>query len=212
MIPFSRPEEDDRIMAACDEMFASFPAARLEGLALATRLKGLMDVLSGTPAWAIEKACLTIRRHGYEVVDRDRKRLEQTWPPSDPQVYAAVVRAAEQRGSALASAKALLAAPVEPPAPERPTKDIADVLADFQAKTAESRLAQESEESKRRDEYSARVRKRNLEDRRAEYLAAGLEPPAVVNGVITSLPMMLKMGWMIEGPARDRVLVGPKGD
>lgn len=66
------------------------------------------------------------------------------------------------------------------------------------------------EETARRDAAAVRSRERNLIERRRDYVENGLVPPESQHGIITSLPMMLKLGWTIgKDSDGNAVLVAP---
>lgn len=114
LAPYLRPNQDDEIALAITEMLSGFRGARETAADAVGRIAALMDLLSPFPAWAIQRACSWIHSHGYEVEDRDGKRVERHWPPADAEIAAEVERAVKMRREALASARALLEAPVAP--------------------------------------------------------------------------------------------------
>ncbi len=207
LAPFRRPQEDERVQTAIDGLFASYSSVRLSGEAYLARIHSFVMTLEDMPAWAIEQACVTIRKRGYEVIEGDKRRIEQGWAPSEAQLHAAVESVVSQRRNALVSAKALLAAPVEPKAPEPSGPSVEASLAEFKQATGEDAL--DDAEAKRRKLILEKKRAEDLRQRTREYAAAGLMPPVPVNGVISSLPMMLKYGWTIQGSVGQRVLVEP---
>lgn len=208
--PYARPAEDDRVAEAVSAMFDSFTSMRQKGAAAVARVDGAMKVLEPLPAWAIEEGCLTIRRYGYEKQDPDtgKVRLEQTWPPGDSEIFAAVDRVAKVRRQALEKARELLAAPApEKPAaaPARPSRPVDEVLAEYHREVGyhEAEAMQEEASARR----TAAAAKAADAERLREYERAGLVPPEAKGGVLTSLPMMLKAGWRIEEVGARRVLV-----
>lgn len=126
--PYPRPSEDDRVALAIADMFGGFRSMREQGEDVLGRVQSAMRALSRFPVWAIERGCLSIQQDGYEVEDRDGKRVERHWPPSDPEISQAVERIVEMRRKALISAENLLSAPVEPPPPPRPTKSEVEAI------------------------------------------------------------------------------------
>lgn len=114
LTPYLRPQQDDEIALAITEMLSGFRGAREASADAVGRIAALMNVLAPFPAWAIQRSCAWIRSHGYEVEDRDGKRTERHWPPADAEVVAEVERTVRLRQEALASARALLEAPVAP--------------------------------------------------------------------------------------------------
>lgn len=98
-------------------MFSGFRAMRQTGEDVASVVEVTRRVLAEFPAWAIAKACLLIARNQAVV---DGKHLDRRYTPNDTEIYAVVSSLVKMRREALTSAKALLSAPVEPPAPQRP--------------------------------------------------------------------------------------------
>jgi len=114
LAPYAGGADSDRVAAALAAMFDGFRSMRERGENAMGRLDTAMRVLKNFPAWAIEEACASIQRDGYQVHDRERvSRTERHWPPSDPEIADAVRLAVKMRDAALASATALLAASVE---------------------------------------------------------------------------------------------------
>lgn len=206
LAPFN--DEGDRVAAAIAELFDSFKSMRDQGENALARIKSTMETLSDFPAWAIEEACGSIRKRGYEVTDADGKqRLEQTWAPSEAQLHTAVDNVIARRRTALVQAKLLRDAEVEPPPEAKPGPSVEETLANF--RTATGKDVQDDAEAVRRQATLKRMREDGLRDRTLEYAQAGLLPPVPINGVIASLPMMLKEGWTIQGGPGQRVLVAP---
>lgn len=210
MLPFQRPEEDDRVAVAIADLYGSYRSMTERGENALARVRAASNALADMPAWAIEEACLDIRRRGYEVIEDGRSRLEQHWPPSDPEIHAVVAKAVTQRRSALASARALLAAPVEPAAPPKPPAPSVDAsLAAFKRENADRHLAEIAAEDERREKQAVEHRRKHIDAILADYRRAGLDPPEVKDGFVTSLPMMLKCGWRIEQVGDRNKLIGP---
>lgn len=209
MVPFDASERD-RVADAVLGMIDSFTAGPKGEGSAAAKADGTMEVLADMPAWAIEEACLSIRRYGWK--DADGK-LQQHWAPSDPEIHAIVDKLIDGRRTALVNAKTLLSAPLEPAALERAAASIDSSLADFKAKMSVAEASDLAQEESRRQERSARDKERSLQDRRQDYINAGIEPPPAKFGFLTSLPMMLQQGWTIETVdevSGKRVLVSPK--
>lgn len=206
--PF-HPTERDRVADALLGLFDSFTQMRQKGADAMARVSDALEVAADMPAWAIEEACLTIRKYGYEHRDPDtgRVRLEQHWPPSDGEVHEAVRRVVQGRATALARARAMLEAPALEQPPPRPTGRAVDVvLAEYREQVGPTEVdARQAEEI--REQRSRAISDRTIEDRRREYVLAGLPPPTVA--MFSSLPMMLKSGYTIETIKGERVLVGP---
>lgn len=116
LAPYARPFEDDRVAQALADLFSGFRSMREQGADALGLIDSAMRALAPFPAWAIEQACLVIRRDGYLVQDREgRWRTERHWPPSDPQICLVIGEVMKCHRAALASAEALLCAPIEPP-------------------------------------------------------------------------------------------------
>lgn len=210
LLPFDPSLEGDDVVTALAEMFDSFRSmSGMKDENAVARVSQARDVLSDMPAWAIQETCMSIRRFGYRKEDG---KLEQHWPPSDPEIHAMVDKLIDGRRTALVQAKALLVAPLEPAAVERTASSIKSSLADFKDKMGKATAIDEEDERRRRVILD-RNKERALQDRRQEYIDAGLEPPAAKYGFLTSLPMMLQQGWTIETIdefAGKQVLVSPK--
>jgi hypothetical protein len=110
---YRRPLDDDRVATALATMFGAFHAMRGQGGDALARIHATMDLLATFPAWAIQRACLSIQRDGYQRIEHGVARIERTWPPSDPELVEALRAIVRPYAKALASAKALLCAPVE---------------------------------------------------------------------------------------------------
>lgn len=208
LVPFVRPAEDDRVAEALSALFDSFTSMRQKGADVLARVEAAMRVLEPMPAWAVEEGCLRIRRYGYRVVDdHGRERVEQHWPPGDSEIFDEIQRTVRVRADALAAALALLVAPAPPP---RVGRSVDDMLAEFKAQTVGGRIVDAAEAAELEIKHTARTREVTLEDRKLEYRLAGLRPPeSGPGGVVTSLPMMLKMGCTIEDVGGQKVLVAP---
>lgn len=107
------PADTDRVVTAISAMFGSFRSMRDRGADAVAALDNARRAVAPFPAWAVEIACAVIQNRGYEVEDRDGKRQERHWPPSDAEIVKAVEESVRIRAVALASASALLSAKVE---------------------------------------------------------------------------------------------------
>jgi hypothetical protein len=67
-------------------MFGSFPSMRDRGAEVLSKIASAMMALSGFPAWAIVRACASIRSIGYEVTTGHGPYTERHWPPSHPEL------------------------------------------------------------------------------------------------------------------------------
>jgi hypothetical protein len=108
-----RPDERDDVMIEIAEMFGAFPSMRVKDEEAMGKIKSAAQSLSEFPAWAIQRACRTIRTEGYVVYDGNGERRERHWPPSDPDIVDQVKREMRTRKEALDAARDLLSAPVE---------------------------------------------------------------------------------------------------
>ena len=112
------PQQRDRIRAPLHAMLGGFRSLRESGEDAETAVEVLLAVLRDFPAWAIEEACIRIARRDIDI----DPPLDRRWAPSDSQIYAAVSAIVQPFRKALATAQALLDAPVAlPPAP-RPSR------------------------------------------------------------------------------------------
>ncbi len=114
LAPYAGGADAYRGAAALGAMFDGFRSMRVRGENAMGRLDTAMRVLKYFPAWAVEEACASIQRDGYQVHDREKvARTERHWPPSDPEIADVVRLVVKTRDAALASATALLSASVE---------------------------------------------------------------------------------------------------
>lgn len=112
------PQQRDRIRAPLHAMLGGFRSLRESGEDAETAVEVLLAVLRDFPAWAIEEACMRIARRDIDI----DPPLDRRWAPSDSQIYAVVTAIVQPFRKALATAQALLDAPVAlPPAP-RPSR------------------------------------------------------------------------------------------
>jgi hypothetical protein len=112
LVPYSQLD-DDRVAASVATMFGGFRSLRQQGDDAVAAVDGAMLALRSFPAWAIEKGCLAIQRG-------EAPQLDTRYPPNDAQICRIVTDIVKPYRAALTSANALLSAPVEPPAPQRP--------------------------------------------------------------------------------------------
>jgi hypothetical protein len=109
--PFAGAEETKRVSVALARMFGSFSQMRQTGEEAAAVVMATRELLEEFPAWAIEKACMSIRTNG---VWRDGK-FDRVWPPSESEIVADVRKEVRLYGDQHRSAVALLGATVEQP-------------------------------------------------------------------------------------------------
>lgn len=107
--PYS-PRELDAVSLALGDMYGGFTSmANMSDQQAAVRLDGALRVLSDFPAWAIQKACLSIQMNG---VWREGK-FDRRWPPNDSEIVDATRQEARLYSDQHKSATDLLAAEVE---------------------------------------------------------------------------------------------------
>jgi hypothetical protein len=99
----------DRVVLAVADMFGGFTSMRQSDDEAASRLDGVIRLLTPFPAWAIEKACRGIQMNG---VFRDGS-FDRRWPPNDAEIVDAVRTEARLYADQHRSAVALLSAEVE---------------------------------------------------------------------------------------------------
>ena len=165
-------------------------------------------VLRDFPAWGIERACLKIARHEVG--------LDARYAPNDGQIADVVREVLRPYRQALEQASGLLAGSVEagaaipPPRSQRPSyEELVQRCRIDGLMIGESRH-DDGERAKRQQAEQPEVEKRNNDARVAEYVRAGLKPPEPHGGIVVSLPMMLKMGFVIEEVRGEKVLVSPR--
>jgi hypothetical protein len=114
LAPFVAPfamSEIDKVSLALADMFNGFRSMRQSGDEAVAIIESAVRLLAEFPAWAIEKACLSIRKNG---VWRDG-RFDRQWPPSDAELVGDVRKEVRFYSDQHRSAAALLDATVEDP-------------------------------------------------------------------------------------------------
>jgi hypothetical protein len=106
-------QERDQVRGALHAMLGGFRSLRERDDNAETSVEVLLAVLRDFPAWAVEEACLRIAQQRTEI----DPPLDPRWPPNDGQVHALVAAVVAPYRQNLTTASALLAAPVEQPAP-----------------------------------------------------------------------------------------------
>lgn len=76
----------DVVVEALLDMYGGFTSMRGGEEDAAARVDSAARLLAEFPAWAIQEACMSIRRNG---VWRDGK-FDRRWPPNDPEIVLAV--------------------------------------------------------------------------------------------------------------------------
>jgi hypothetical protein len=108
LLPFGL-QEIAAVEAELAAMLSGFRANRQQGEDGEAMVEVTRRVLREFPAWAISRACLLIATNQAEV---DGKRLDRRFAPNDTEIHAVVSAVVKMRREALASAQALLGAPV----------------------------------------------------------------------------------------------------
>lgn len=109
MIVAMHPSQFNSAKASIADMFGSFRSMRQTGAEALSILEGTFRLLRDQPAWAVEKACLSIQRNG---VLRNGS-FDRQWPPNDSEIVDAVSKEVRLYGETHRSAVALLEAFVE---------------------------------------------------------------------------------------------------
>jgi hypothetical protein len=90
-------------------MFGSFTQMRQTGDEAVAIVMATRELLEDFPAWAIEKACMSIRTNGIW----RNGAFDRVWPPSESEIVDEVRKELRLYGDQHASAVALLGAVVE---------------------------------------------------------------------------------------------------
>jgi hypothetical protein len=101
--------QTDAVVLELLEMYSGFTSMRGGEEDAAARVDAAARLLKEFPAWAILKACASIRRNG---VWRDGT-YDRRWPPSDPEIVGAVLDEMIYYRDVHARAEKILAATVE---------------------------------------------------------------------------------------------------
>ena len=188
-------------------MFNGFRAMRQQDEDVDATLAIAAGVLRDFPAWAVERACLKIARHEVG--------LDARYAPNDGQIADVVrellrpYRQAFEQASGLLSGSVEAEAAIPPPRSQRPSYD--ELVARCRADGLGIGSKGDAEERVRRQEAEAPAVEQKMNAARvAEYVRAGLAPPEPKDGIVVSLPMMLKMGFRIEEIGGEKVLVSPR--
>lgn len=117
LIPFM-PEQRDEVRSALHAMLGGFRSLRETGDDAETAVEVLLAVLREFPAWAIDETCLRIAQCDIAI----DPPLDRRWAPSDAQIHACVTAIIRPYRDTLRAARALLAAQVATPEPQRPSR------------------------------------------------------------------------------------------
>lgn len=104
-----RPEQRDSAALAVLEMFNGYTSMRGTEEEAGARVDAALNLLSDQPLWAIEKACMSIRRRGVW----RKGAFDRQWPPSEPELADAVREEAKLYRETHDRCVALLTATVE---------------------------------------------------------------------------------------------------
>jgi hypothetical protein len=107
--PFAGEAETERVMLALARMFSSFSQMRQADDEARAVIRATCELLEDFPAWAIERACRSIRTNG---VWRNGK-FERVWPPSESEIVNDVRKELRLYSDQYQSAVALLGATVD---------------------------------------------------------------------------------------------------
>jgi hypothetical protein len=171
-----------------------------------------VNMCADVPAWAVARACMRFSSGKVTAEDLGEKAFSYSYRPSTAHVHKIAAHIAQEVIEEHARLGWTLDA-IEAPKPKednelgraRLLKRISewrDKRKTDQAAADEQRLGRRRVKDEARDQH-------HLDQRRQEYVDAGLTPPETKNGIITSLAMMLKMGWRIEEIGEETVLVAP---
>lgn len=168
--------------------------------------------LGSLPGWAIKRACDRFATAAVQPEEIGEKRIDRSFPPSSPHIAMVAERLVQPVRLEYRRIDAILrgVAPARPLTEAERTASRAVIEAmvdDYKAQVAGGELLSQAEDT-RRSAALRDSRERNLEARRAEYVAAGL--PAPKGEMFMTLPLLLSAGWTIQdGPNGTRELVAP---
>lgn len=113
LAPFGA-DETDLVAVAILDMFGGFTSMRGGEDDAAARVDSMLRLLDDQPAWAIQKACMAIRRNGVWRRDRNGEfKFDRQWPPSESELVDAVRKEAALYRDTHDRCVALLTATVE---------------------------------------------------------------------------------------------------
>lgn len=165
--------------------------------------------LRDLPFWAIERACQRFASGLVRPQEIGAKSLDVGFRPSTAQVATVARALSEPLERERDELDRILRGVV---AGARPITRSRGSGASVDAHLAGADEAEVERRRRRTEEIKARqpeVERRTNAARAEEYRRAGLRPPEPRGGLITSLPMMLKMGHTIEEIGDEKVLLGP---
>lgn len=171
-------------------------------------------MMAGIPLWAVKRTCDRFGAGQVTGEEVGRKRgVDKGFRPTSAEL-ATVARALalpifQER---VAINAIMLGVPERPELSDheraKEAAAIEEHLADFHASMADGKVAELEHDAKVRSVSLKRTREDGLRLLRAEYEAAGLEPPA--GNAPISLAMYQRMGWTIQGKPGHKVLVAPE--
>lgn len=103
----------DEVVEALLDMYGGFTSMRGGEDSAAARVDSAARLLVDFPAWAIQKACASIRRDGVWRVENGEGRFDRRWPPNDSEIVDAVRKEERLYRDTYDRCEALLTATVE---------------------------------------------------------------------------------------------------
>jgi hypothetical protein len=185
-------------------------ASKEEAKAIAVQY---MAVLQVYPQWAILRACMRFSRGEVSAEEIGDKFWRRGQVPNTAQM-AVVVRelmrpvAEESNRLRLCLGGTVPYKSASAEEREASRERVAAVVSALKEKTSLGNLDEKVAIAQRNERLDS-ARRKELKARIEEYRLHGLVPPQPVDGIITSLPMMLSMGYAIKVVGTDRVLVAP---
>ena len=205
-----RPGSPEKMSLAIADMMMGFPGGNVSEDDAEAITASYAFSCRDLPTWAVQRACLRFRSGQVRASEIGEKTISFGFRPSSAHLCKIAGALAEPLRAELDRIEAVLKGEVTmlPPARQAPGGVTA---AEAHIVDRDQRAALESDERIRRQEADApHVEKRNNDARIAEYARAGLKPPEPHGGIVVSLPMMLKMGFVIEEVRGEKVLVSPR--
>lgn len=171
--------------------------------------------LGDLPIWAVKRACDRFSNGNVKPEEIQAKRIDPAFPPSTAQLHIIAREIARPTAAEFAQIGAILSGEPEraeqtPAEREATASLIAELHEETRVAMARAHLEETEADSRATERRTAEAAQRRLDDRMAEYVNAGLEPPKPgPGGHITSLSMMLHVGWTIQKIGHTNVLVAP---
>ncbi len=204
------PGSPQKMAAAIAEMMMGFPGSNVTEEDAEVITASYAFSCRDLPTWAVQRACLRFRSGQVRPSEIDEKTINFGFRPSSAHLCKVAAVLADPLRAELDRIEAVLKGTVTMEAPARPAPQ-GMTAASAHIVDRDQRAALESDERIKRQEAEApHVEKRNNDARILEYRRAGLKPPEPHGGIVVSLPMMLKMGFVIEEVRGEKVLVSPR--